>query len=124
MADLINRNRVMLVVAPVLFVTFFLGTSLAGKLTGMAAPYLVFGAGGQNLSVVHDYRHSVTFSDGTIIRGVRLLPVDLMWGILSTIFVMTLFFLLLRIVAWFIRWRDSAFADAVLHFWKLKKNEP
>jgi len=120
MANTINPKRVLLVVAPVLLATFFLGTSIAGELTKMAAPYLVFGARGQGLTVVHDYRHSVTFSDGTIIRGVRLLPLDLMWGILSAIFVMGLFFLSLRIVARFIRWRDSAFADAVLHFWKLK----
>jgi hypothetical protein len=121
MANTVNPNRVFLVLAPVLFLAFFVGTSLAAELTRMAAPCLVLGSRGQGLSVVHDYHHSVTFSDGTVVRGLRLLPLDLLWGILSTIFVIGLFFLCLRILTWLISRHDPVFADAVLHFWRIKK---
>jgi hypothetical protein len=120
-----NSKRALFVVAPVLLVTSFLGVSLAGELTKIAAPYLVFGLGerGQSLSVVEFGRHAVIFSDGAVVRGLRLLPLDLVWLVLSAIFVVSLFFPFIRIVAWFIRWRDSAFADSVLHFWRLRKDE-
>jgi len=121
MTNPVNPKRVLLVLAPLLFASFFIGGTLAARLTEKAAPYLVFGTGGRGLTVVNDVRGSTTFSNGTVIHGIRLLPLDLAWIFLTAIFVLGLLFVSIRIAAWFIRWRNPAFADALQHFWKLNK---
>jgi len=116
-----NPKRVLLVLAPLLFASFFLGGSLAAQLTLKAAPYLVFGTGGRGITVVKDIRGSTTFSDGTVVHGIRLLPLDLVWIFLTAIFVLGLLFLFVRIAAWLIRRRNPAFANALQHFWRIMK---
>jgi len=108
-----------LVVAAVLLGVYF-STTLAHRL----APYIFFGVGAtrtQNITIVEQHRHYLAFSNGVSLTGRRLLPLDLIWAVLSAIFVLGLFFAFLRFVAFILRRRDPAFADDVLHFQKFAR---
>lgn len=112
--------RVLLVIAPIMLCAFFLFTSLAGELTKLVTPYLVFGIHGRGISVVSFGGHlPITFSNGTEIGGLRLLPVDLVWAVLSGIFLLSFYFLCRRIAARIARGRVDGLASEVsdfLHF--------
>lgn len=121
MAKQIPR-RVLAVVAVCGLVAFASARPIAQYLTGLVAPYIAFGlsAAGERVRVTSMTRYTVEFSNGVTIHGLRMLPVEGAWGGFSTILILGLFFLLLRIAGWFIRRRDAAFADDVIHFTKFE----
>lgn len=105
--------RSALVIFLVLGCAFFGFTTLAGKLTDMVTPYLVYGFNGRGLSVVESFRGTIKFSNGQAVHGIRILPVDLVWAVLSLIFLLSFFFVCRHIVIWWARGRDRGLAKEI-----------
>jgi thiosulfate reductase cytochrome b subunit len=119
-------RRVFAVVAGCAFIAFGAAWPVAEYLTKLVAPYVVFGlsAAREPIRVTTSTRYTVEFSNGITIHGWRMLPVDGVWMIFCAIFILGLWFLLLRIAGWFIRRRDAAYADDVIHFTKFEDKGP
>ncbi len=115
-------RRVFAVVAGCALIAFFSTLPIGRYLTKLVAPYLVFGlsAAREHIRVTAVTRHTVEFSNGIMVHGLRMLPVEGAWMIFCAVFMLGLWFLLLRIAAWFIRRGDAAFADDVIHFTKFE----
>jgi hypothetical protein len=118
------QDRVFAVVGVLALTAFLLGTQCSVTLTHRLAPCIYFGMGAaqaQHITLVEDYRGHAVFSNGVTVTGFRLLPLALVWIVLSTVFTLGLFFAFLRLAALLIRRRYPAFADDLLHFWKFSK---
>jgi len=117
-------KRVFAVVVFCALIAFFLGLYIARFLSDMVAPYLVFGveAARQGIKVTGgDGRHTIEFSNGAMIHGLKILPVLGVWAFLCAVFMLGLWFIFLRIAARLVRRRDAGFADDVVHFWKFER---
>jgi hypothetical protein len=117
-------KRVFLVVAVCAMIAFFSVLPVARFVSDALAPYLVFGlaAGREGIKVTGgDMRHSLEFSNGVIIHGLKIVPVLAVWAILFAVFTLGLWFLLLRTAGWLIRGRNEALANQVIQFWKFEK---
>jgi hypothetical protein len=91
-------------------IAYISGLHIAQYLAKLVAPYLVFGLSAlrERIRVTASTRYTVEFSNGITIHGLGTLPVDGALAILCVIFILGLFFLLLRIAGCFIRRRDAA----------------
>ena len=117
-------KRVFAVVASCALIAFFSALPIARFLSDAVAPYLVFGlsAAHEGIKVTGgDGRHTIEFSNGAMIHGLRILPVLAVWAVLCAIFMLGFWFLLLRVAGWLVRGRDADFADDVIHFWKCER---
>jgi hypothetical protein len=116
-------KRVFAVITSCFLIAGLLTPPVGQYLTDLVAPYLVFGlsAAREHIRVTAMTRYSVEFSNGIMIHGLRMLPVEGAWMIFCAIFMLGLWFLLLRIAGWFIRRRNADFADDIIHFWKFEK---
>src|SRR5262249_8931817 len=107
-------KRVFAVIAVLVFGAFGLGVYFSTALVHGLAPYVFFGVGAtraRHITIAEDHRHYILFSNGVAVHGLKLLPLELIWGVLSAVFVLGLFFASLRLVAFFVRRRDPALAD-------------
>jgi hypothetical protein len=114
-------NRVLAVVFPLVFVAFVLGVRLTATLIHTLAPYVYFSlhaVRAEHITTTDDRRGLLAFSNGQTIHGLKLLPIGVMWIVLSSILILGSFFALLRLAAHIIRRRDPDWADDVQHFLK------
>jgi len=114
-------KRVFAVIFPLVFIAFVLGVQLSAKLTHELAPCAIFGihaTQAQHITILADHRGSVRFSNGETVRGLRLLPLDVIFCVLVTVILLGSFFALLRVAAFIIRRLDPDWAEEVLHFLK------
>jgi hypothetical protein len=110
-------RRVGAVLASCGIVAYFSAWPIVEYLTKFVAPYLVFGlsAAREHVQVTGGTRYTVEFSNGTMIHGLRMLPVLGAWAVFNVIFILGFWILLLHIAGWFIRKRDPGFAEDVIH---------
>jgi hypothetical protein len=114
-------KRVGLVVGPLAMIAFLAGVSISCPLVKSLCPYYFFGTNAvrsQNITITAYHRHYVAFSNGMSVTGMRLIPLDLIWAVLSAVFMWALFLLFLRMTAFVIRRHDPRLADDVLHPWR------
>jgi hypothetical protein len=119
MSNDVFPKKVFIVGVALMAVAVLLGGHISRVVTEKLAPYVFFGIGevrDQNITVTVHYRHSLTFSNGVTVSGLKRLPADLIFGVLAGVFILGFWFAFLRIAALLIRRHNPKFADDLLHF--------
>jgi hypothetical protein len=100
-----------------MIVAFFCATQLAGLIICKLSPYFLFGiktVNEESIKMVTNQRGLIEFSNGVALKGIKLLPFDLIWAVMSLTFTFGLWVCLMKMAVFLLAGIKPDVANALI----------